>query len=445
VTPPQVPPEAAVEAVVEVGAPAHGGHAVARLVDGDGPGRVVFVRHALPGEVVRIRVTEGGDRDRFWRADAVEVHRASPDRVVPPCPVAGPGGCGGCDLQHVAPAAQRRWKAAVVTDVLTRIGRLPPGEVPAVDVEPLPGPGERDGLRWRTRARFAVAPDGRLGFRRHRSHDVVPVTDCPITRPGVLDTGVAAVRWPGAREVAVAVGDDGRVVRVVPRDGGRPDRALARDWRRPEDTGVVVDPVAGAAPLRRGRARVAHAVPGVAVPLRVGHDGFWQPHPAAPAAYVAAVRDALRLRPGARAADLYAGVGLFAAALAADVGPGGEVIAVEADRRAVTDARRSLHGIPQVRLVPARVFDALAAGVVPPGTAVVLDPPRAGAGTAVVDALAAVGPPVVAYVACDPAALARDVARFRDHGYRLASLRAFDAFPMTHHVECVAALTRAPG
>jgi tRNA/tmRNA/rRNA uracil-C5-methylase (TrmA/RlmC/RlmD family) len=441
-------PESGLEAVVEVGAPAHGGHAVARLPDGGVPGRVIFVRHALPGELVRVRVTEGGERDRFWRADAVEVLRASPDRVRPPCPVAGPGGCGGCDLQHVSPPAQHRWKAAVVADVLARIGRLDPAGIPPFTVEPLPGPGAEDGLRWRGRVRFAVGPGGRLGFRRHRSHDVVPVEDCPVTRLDVLATGVTGSRWPGAREVAVATGDDGRVVRVVPREGVDPARAVARGWRRPAGTGLVVSPATSAGPaaagLRRGRSRVAHDVAGVPVRLRVGHEGFWQPHPAAPAAYVSAVRDVLRAAPGDRVADLYSGVGLFAAALAADVGPDGEVVAVEADPRAVADARRSLHDVAQVRLVAVRVEEALGAGEVPAGAGVVLDPPRAGAGLGVVDALAGLRPPAVAYVACDPAALARDVARFREHGYRLSSLRAFDAFPMTHHVECVAGLTPVP-
>ncbi|MGF1661749.1 MAG: class I SAM-dependent RNA methyltransferase, partial [Kineosporiaceae bacterium] len=362
---------AGTEVVVEVGAPAHGGHAVARLPAEDGPGRVVFVRHALPGELVRVRVTEGRERDRFWRADAVEVLRASPDRVSPPCPVAGPGGCGGCDLQHASLPAQRRWKAAVVADVLARIGRLDPAGIPPVVVEALPGPGAEDGLRWRGRVRFAVGPGGRLGFRRHRSHDVVAVEDCPVVHPDVLAGGVTGSRWPGAREVAVAAGDDGRVVRVVPRDGTDPARAVARDWRRPAGTGLVVDPPEpGPPPVRRGRTRVGHEVAGVPVRLRVGHDGFWQPHPAAPAAYLAAVRDVLRAAPGDRLADLYAGVGLFAAGLGADVGPAGEVVAVESDPRAVADARRSLHDVPQVRLVVARVADALAAGEVPAGAGV---------------------------------------------------------------------------
>jgi tRNA/tmRNA/rRNA uracil-C5-methylase (TrmA/RlmC/RlmD family) len=158
---------------VTVGPVAHGGHCVARH-----EGRVVFVRHALPGERVVVRVTE--DRQPgYCRADAVEVLEAAPDRVPRPCPYSGPGRCGGCDWQHVAPEGQRRLKAAVVREQLTRLGGLS-GDDPVVRdlvVEELPG----GPLRWRTRTRFAVDRAGAPGLRRHRSHDLVLLEDCPIT------------------------------------------------------------------------------------------------------------------------------------------------------------------------------------------------------------------------------------------------------------------------
>ena len=159
--------------VVDVGPVAHGGHCVARLDEG----RVMFVRHALPGERVEVEVTEGTDGDRFWRADAVGVVSPSPDRVVPPCPVAGPGLCGGCDLQHVALPRQRSLKGEVVAEQLRRLAGLDL----AVDVEAVPG--DVEGLRWRTRTRFAHLPDGRTAMRKHRSHDLVPVDDCLIAAP----------------------------------------------------------------------------------------------------------------------------------------------------------------------------------------------------------------------------------------------------------------------
>jgi tRNA/tmRNA/rRNA uracil-C5-methylase (TrmA/RlmC/RlmD family) len=177
----------------------------------------------------------------------------------------------------------------------------------------------------------------------------------------------------------------------------------------------------------------------------VGAGAFWQIHPGAAGALTEAVIDALSPRPGEVALDLYCGAGLFTAALAAAVGPGGAVTGIDADRAAVRDARRNLRRMPWARVHAGDVAGLLAsqAGARRAGLAV-LDPPRAGAGRAVIERLlAAQGPSLraVAYVSCDPATLARDIAVFGEYGWRLSRLRAFDAFPMTHHVECVATLT----
>lgn len=420
---------------LEVGPVAHGGFCVARH-----EGRVVFVRHALPGETVLARPDEGSaPTDRFWRADAVEVLTASPDRVEPRCAVSGPGGCGGCDWQHASLDAQRRGKADVVREQLRRLARV---EWPDLVVEPVPG--DADGLGWRTRVRFAVDRQGRAGLRRHRSHDVVPVERCPIAHPGVNGVGVGTRRWSGAEAVEVVVPSaDGRALVVVEAvDGGRADvPPLAADAsvaRRGRD---------GLTRLR-GRTWVEEVVPGAGDGerrFRITGTGFWQVHPGAATTLVAAVLEAARPRPGERAVDLYSGVGLFSAALAEAVGPDGAVLGVESEARACADARRSLHDLPQVSLAEGRVERVLgtATAVAPwAGSAdvVVLDPPRSGAGKDVVRAVAALGPRVVVYVACDPAALARDVAVAAGLGYDLVGLRAFDCFPLTHHVECVATL-----
>jgi len=176
--------------------------------------------------------------------------------------------------------------------------------------------------------------------------------------------------------------------------------------------------------------------------FEVTGSGFWQVHPGAADTLVAAVLDGLDPRPGERAADLYSGVGLFSAALAERVGTGGHVVAVESDEAAVDDAQQNLSDLHQVAVLADRVDRALAADLVGPRDLVVLDPPRTGARRDVVEGIVALAPRAVAYVACDPAALARDVAIFAEHGYALTSLRAFDLFPMTHHVECVAVLSR---
>lgn len=416
-----------------VGPVAHGGHCVARHA-----GRVVFVRHALPGERVLARVTEGTEGDRFWRADAVEVLEPSPDRVRPPCPFAGPGRCGGCDWQHAAPAAQRRLKADVVAEQLRRLAGL---DVDVV-VEPVGGPGAdvETGMGWRTRVQLAATPDGRLGFRRHRSHDVQVVDDCLIASPRVRELGVPAASWPGTSAVEVvasAAGED-RLVLVTPDRQGRRPRVPRLD----AGTSVALTGSGGLERLR-GRTWVAETVdlPGGPRTFRVTGSGFWQVHPGAPAALAGAVHEALAPRPRERAVDLYAGAGLFAVALAQAVGADGEVLAVEGDARAAADARRNVHDLPQVTVRHARVGPDL--GGATSADVVVLDPPRTGARRPVVDAVARLRPRAVAYVACDPASLARDVAYFAAAGYRLAGLRAFDLFPQTHHVECVAHLAPA--
>ncbi|MCI3927417.1 TRAM domain-containing protein [Paenibacillus sp. TRM 82003] len=423
---------------MEVGPIAHGGHCVARH-----EGRVVFVRHALPGERVLARVTEGFDGSRFWRADAVRVLRADPDRVEPPCPVAKPGLCGGCDLQHVALPRQRALKAQVVAEQLQRLAGLDL----AVEVEEVPLPAgaaqpEHPGLRWRTRTQFAVDAEGRTGLRGHRSHDVVPLADCPISTPAVAGSGVLGQRFGNVATVEVAAGSDGGdpLVVVTPSEGARahlpklPGASVA--VRTPEGVHRV-----------SGRTWVGERVPvrGRELAFRVSGAGFWQVHAGAGAALTEAVLQALEPRPGERAVDLYAGAGLFTAVLADAVGADGSVLAVEGEARAVRDARRSLHGSEHVELWEGRVEEALAdpelegAGV----DVVVLDPPRSGAGAAAVEAIARLRPRAVAYVACDPAALARDVASFSERGYVLDGVRAFDLFPMTHHVECVARLVPA--
>ncbi|MFC7613884.1 class I SAM-dependent RNA methyltransferase [Actinokineospora soli] len=383
----------------EVGAVAHGGHCVARV-----EGRVVFVRHALPGERVVVAITEdkGGS---FCRGDAVEVLSAAPGRVAPPCPYARPGGCGGCDWQHADGATQRELKAAVVAEQLSRLA----GVSWDVEVEELPG-GLGD---WRTRARLAVDKSGRAGFRGHRSHRVIPIDHCVIAAPGTVDEVVGRAWRPGA-EVAVSVDATGRTHIAELTDRGRSVRfavgapesvefAARREWR--------VD---------------AH--------------GFWQVHPDAGDVLAEVVEQWSSVPEGGCAWDLYAGAGLFASVLARRAST---VVAVESDRAAAEHGATNLADLPQVRVFAGKVEDVLAAEDLPAPDVVVLDPPRKGAGREVVDAIAARTPARVVYVACDPAALARDIASFADHGYALRALRAFDAFPMTHHVECVALLVKA--
>lgn len=402
---------------LRVGAVAAGGSCVARAPDG----RVVFVRHCLPGERVRAVVTSS--TTSFLRADAVEVIEASPDRVERPCPHAGPGRCGGCDWQHVSLPAQRRLKSALVAEQLQRLAGLEW----LVEVEPVPG--APDGLGWRTRMQFAVAPSGRAGLRRHRSHEVEPVDCCLIASPDVEAVGAEALRWPGAAGVEVVASGEQRLVSVTSRDPATRGRVQVPAV----EAGVVVDGRPG-----RGPHGIRHHVLGRSFEVAAG--SFWQVHPGAATALAQAVLEGLDPQPGERALDLYAGVGLFAALVGERVGPGGSVLAVESDPRACADAARNTADLPHVRIRTAAVETAELARAGRPDL-VVLDPPRAGAGLAVTHALATMRPRRLVYVACDPASFARDLRVLLDVGWELSSLRAYDIFPMTEHVETVAVLT----
>ncbi len=390
-----------VELTVDAVAP--GGHCVARV-----GGQVVFVRHALPGERVVAEVTEL--HRGFARADAVEILDASPDRVTAPCPYARPGGCGGCDLQHVAPAAQLDWKLAVVREQLTRLGGLTAEQIDAlgVRVEALPG----GPLGWRSRVRYAVDAAGRAGLLKHRSHEVVPIDRCLIAHPAIQELPVLAAtgaRWPDADAVETVASTGGDVAVVAYAQG-------------------VPAAVSGPERVRETAAGRSFTVPA---------SGFWQVHPAAADALTGAVLDLLDPRPGETSWDLYGGAGLFAAALAERAG-GARVTLVESAPDGVAAARENLAGLPAVEVVAARVEAALSRRrITGPVDLVVLDPPRSGAGAPVVRGVVAAGPRAVAYVACDPAAFARDVRTFAEAGWRLAALRGFDLFPMTQHVELV--------
>ena len=381
---------------VEVGSVAHGGHCVARH-----DGRVIFVRHALPGELVMVEVTDTS-HDRFWRGDAVEVIRPSRGRVPTRCPVAGPGLCGGCDFQHVDLAVQRRLKADVVAEQLQRLAGLSwAGEVEA-PVEP------SDGLGWRTRMRYQVNEHGHPGLHAHHSHRVVelPERGCPIASPRTAP--VVMRSWPADAELVTA-GSPGASTLIV-------------DGRRESGPAELVEQAAGR-------------------DWRVDADGFWQVHPASADLLVGAVLAGLQPTAGERAFDLYCGVGLFAGALA---DAGCQVWGLEANRRAIQLARRNLADVgSRARFTADRVDRGLRH--LPERTdLVVLDPPRTGAGKAVVKMVVERRPRAIAYVACDPAALARDLGTAQALGYRAVSIRAFDLFPMTHHVECVAILHPAP-
>ncbi len=385
---------------VTIGQIAHGGHFIAHA-----QGRTIFVRHAITGESVRIKITEV--RSKMVRADAIKILVKSPDRVTAPCEFTGPGACGGCDFQHIALARQRAFKQQVVKDAFRRHAGLNEVEVVVESV-----PGDQSGLSWRTRVRWSVDSSGHLGFHRFRSSEILPVNTCLIATQG--QGAVPESTYPGVLEVRSAQGSDGELVISNAASGSTSSRrvnqeVLGRNWN-------------------------------------IDIESFWQGHVGAAEALVRAVLDLGNPQPGETWWDLYSGVGLFSGYLSSAVGPNGLVVAVEGSARSVRDARRNLQHDHQVKLVESDVARWLAKatdhGLV---SGVVLDPPRTGVGRVIARQIAAQEPRVVVYVACDPVALARDVEIFAAFGYRMDKITGFDAFPMTHHVEVVATLVPIPG
>ena len=265
------PPDAGDLVELSVGEAAHGGWCVARAAD---HGQVIFVRHALPGERVRAVITQ--TTAKLARADAVEILEAAASRVEPPCPQARPGRCGGCDWQHASLPAQRELKAAVVSQQLRRIA----GIERQVTVEQVPG--DTAGLRWRTRVKFAVRPDGTAGLRKHRSHEVIDVGDCPIAHPLVDAAEVTGLTWPGARwvEVTAAPGSGDRAVMVSPRTDRRA-RSRGRGQGARRGTGGGPGALGGGYLRQQAAGR----------DWRVSAAAFWQVHPGAADTLAAAVLD----------------------------------------------------------------------------------------------------------------------------------------------------------
>ena len=379
---------------------AHGGHFIARH-----DGAVIFVRHAIPGENCTIQITSTGSS--FNRADVVSVEAASEFRVKAPCSFANRNGCGGCDFQHISVEHQRTLKSDVIAEQFSRIAKM---EL-RIEVEEV---GES--THWRTRAIATTDRNGKLGFYKSRSHSIAPVTDCIICVDGMNFSEIASRDLKGDVRVEISASNTG-------------ERSIALAPTRGEEK----------ARLTEGPAVLHENVLGRS--LEVSQESFWQSHKKAPEVLTQAVLEFAQLKSGEHVLDLYGGVGLFSAAILEAVGSTGHVDLIEGSKVATADAARNFAAFSNITIATGDV-----AKLLPRITAadvVVLDPPRDGAGKEAVAHIARLAPRAIVYVACDPAALARDTAYLADHSYSLVKVRAFDLFPMTHHIECVALYARA--
>ena len=381
---------------VQIGPIAHGGHFIARY-----NGQVIFVRHGITDELVKIKIT--GVSAKIAHADVIEVINPSTDRISPPCKYAG--SCGGCDFQHITLEKQRELKANIVKEQFLRIGKIDLNQIgfdlKVSAVEPT------DGLHWRTRMDFAVSANGQIGFFGARSNDVIEIKDCLIADSRMDVSGLATRTWKSDARVEVAVSSTNEV-------------SVMRSGRSISGPTQIVEQVGGNS-------------------FKISPNAFWQSHKAAPVELVKAVISLLDIKKNDHICDLYSGVGLFAAAILKEVSEQGFVTLIESDKTAVSDARRIFANKQNVKILQGLVAQQLP--IVKRADLILLDPPRTGAGEVVVKQMVKFGPRKILYVACDPAALARDAKTLAESGYKLDHIQAFDLFPMTQHIECVASFS----
>lgn len=400
---------------------AHGGFTVGH----EASGRAVFARFGLPGETVRIAVTK--EKSKLVYGDVVEViANPSPHRVDYVWKAAGPLGVGGANLSHVSFDFQAQWKTHALTQALRRIG----GEALAAHLEahgvhPVVSPIESDRARsgWgnRTRIECVIDDSGRPAMYREGTHELVAIDDMPLAVEDIDELELFSGAWAGTWEP----GD--RVRAVIP-SGSDPVVVVEKQTfaypGSPADPFVREDVVVGSELFT----------------YRVHASGFWQVHREAASSLTGLVLDAAHVQPGDAVVEYYSGAGLLSQPLALAAGETGSLRAFEGARLAVEDARANLRDIPWASARTSRVDAKLVEWE--PGTVVVADPPRAGLGLDVAQAIARGPASRIVLVSCDPAAMARDIAAMVEAGRTVTSMKSIDMFPNTHHFEVVTALSK---
>ena len=428
------------EVIVDLDNPAHKGTVIARV-----GGFVVFVRGGLPGEKqVTVELDEltpaetkraAKGKLKFRTGAAVKIGTPSSHRVEPECE-ATTLGAGCCDLDFVDSQGSMDFKRQVVIDQMQRIGGL---EIPAEGGSLGEGSGSCDSTslwpfaHYRTRVRLGVDAEGRAGIRKPKSHDILPIAEAECVQwvTGLTD-GIAQMDFTPGAEVIIAVGRDGQRAAIETKKVGKRRINTVVEGAGLNPEGIIVQ---------------SHL--GVTWELPV--QAFWQAHMSASAFYARWVADRIPDIDGV-VWDLYGGAGALSAGIATKVA----AIDIVDVASAATDAgvaafqgfaeRRQAdtsETVADIRFVDGAVEKTLEQLRHEPKLhAVILDPPRTGAGKDVIASVAGYEPEHVIHVGCDPATAARDLAAWRNAGYQLAEMNIVDAFGMTHHVETLMHFTR---
>jgi len=407
---------------VELTTMAHGGDALGRH-----EGKVIFVPYAMPGETVRVDITE--DKGHYAFARLVEVVEASPQRTKPPCPFFGPGKCGGCQWQHMTYDAQIRLKRDILADQLERIGKV---EEPSVG-ETVP---DETGWAYRNHAQFRPAAGGGLGFQRAsggrpddgKDSEIMPIDYCLILHSMLSDLyDLLDLDVEGLKKLVVRAGT------------ATGDRLIGFEMEEDKAPAVEVDETVSCVMLLEeggyanliGDNFITETIAGHT--YRISASSFFQVNSAQAEALMRLALTYLDLEGDETVLDAFCGVGLFSTHLAEQAGL---VIGVESSASAVDDLLENTEGLDNVEIIEGAVEDVLPEIAVPLD-AVLLDPPRGGVDRHALDALADLEPQRIVYVSCDPATLARDAKRLQSKGYALVEAQPVDMFPQTYHVESV--------
>jgi len=396
---------------------AYGGDAMGRLEDG----RAVFVPFGLPGERVRIRLTE--EKRGFARAELVEILEASPHRILPRCKHFGV--CGGCHYQSLPYEEQLKAKTEILRDQLTRIGRIE--NPPVQDMVASPSP-----WNYRNHLQFHLTEEGKLGYVRAQSPTVFAVSECHLPEGSINSF------WPQL-EFEPGTG----IERVSLRSGKDEDLMLILESDSPESPELEIEAEVSVAHVFEENTVVIAGNDHIIISVfgrefRVSAASFFQVNTAMAEKMVEHLLTYLPISLSTTLLDVYCGVGLFSAFLASKCE---RVIGIESSASACEDFAINLDEFDHVEL-----YEGLAEEIIPHLEAkpdiVLVDPPRAGLEKRVVDGILKLNPHVIAYVSCDPSTLARDVKRLIEGGYLLKQITPFDLFPQTYHIESISLFER---
>ena len=379
---------------VEIGPIAHGGHFISRH-----NGQVIFVRHAITGEKAIVKITSVSSK--LAHGDAVEILSESTDRIKPICNYAIPGGCGGCDFQHIDMSAQQKFKLDVIRDQFMRIAKMEV-DPKMVSVEP------KDGLHWRTRFDFAISENRKAGLYASKTKKVIEIDECLIALKNINTSEIFNTKWDGNDRVRVSVSSSNQI-----------------NVSRGKMT------ISGPSKLREVIDKNTY---------NISPQSFWQSHINAPKTLIDLAISFMKLKPGDIVCDLYGGVGLFTMPITEKIGNHGHVHLIELSNHSTRDASKIFREYNNVSIHKGSVDKKLP--YIDDIDVILLDPPRTGAGKLVIDQIASKKPRTIVYVSCDPASLARDSRFLEDSGYSLDKITAIDLFPMTHHIECIVKFVR---